>query len=77
MRLGLLLAKGVGIKVQTPYWCIRRQLQGQEGLFSGSGLKGLLCNVQGHTNKCVHTDGADLCSWSDRMGFPGCIWWAA
>ena len=56
MQLGLLLAKGVRVKVQAPYWGVRRQLQGQEGLFSGSGLKGVLSDLQGHQTRCVHTE---------------------
>ena len=77
MQLGLLLAKGVRIKVQAPYWRLWRQLQGQEGLFSSSGLEGVLskmCRSPGQV--CTHRNCTNLCSWSDGMGFPGCIWWA-
>ena len=46
MQLGLLLAKGVRIKVEATYWGVRRQLQGQEGLSAAQAWGWVLSNVQ-------------------------------
>ena len=71
MRRGLLLAKGVRIKVQAPYWGVRRQLQDQEGLFSASGLKRVLSSVQGVCMQIVQTCARGLTGWAFRGAFGG------